>query len=73
VIDIIRGLDENPWEVELSPDGTRAYVATSYGVRVGNVQHSTLLVIDIDEASDSYGEVLTRLSNIGSRSEAGCE
>ena len=73
VIDIIRGLDENPWEVELSPDGRRAYVATSHGISMGAVQHSTLLVIDIDESSLSYGDVLTRLSNVGSRSEAGCE
>ncbi len=73
VIEIIRGLDENPWEVELSPDGRRAYVATSYGISTGPVQHSTLLVVDIDESSASFGEVMTRLSNIGSRSEAGCE
>ena len=73
VVEIIRGLDENPWEVELSPDGRRAYVATSYGITTGSVQHSTLLVVDIDESSASFGEVITRLSNIGSRSEAGCE
>jgi len=73
VVEIIRGLDENPWEVELSPDGRRAYVATSYGISTGSVQHSTLLVVDVDEDSASFGEVITRLSNIGSRSEAGCE
>jgi DNA-binding beta-propeller fold protein YncE/predicted GH43/DUF377 family glycosyl hydrolase len=68
VIDIIRGLDENPWEVVLSPDGSLAYIANSFGISVGAVQHSTVQVVDIDETSPSYGEVLTRLSNISSRS-----
>jgi hypothetical protein len=71
VLDIIRGLDENPWEVALSPDGRLAYVANSYGISTGSVQHSTVQVLDIDETSPSYGEVLTRLSNIGSRSSSG--
>ncbi len=73
VIDIIDGLDENPWEVELSPDGRRAYVANSYGVSRGTAQHSTVQVIDVDETSDRYGQVLTRLTNVSSRAEAGCE
>jgi len=72
VIDIIRGLDENPWDLELSPDGALAYVANSYGVSTGSVQHSTLQVVDIDESSPSYGQVLTRLSNLESRSDYGC-
>ncbi|HCP46933.1 MAG TPA: hypothetical protein DIU15_12880 [Deltaproteobacteria bacterium] len=73
VIDVISGLDENPWEVQLSPDERRAYVVNSYGVGRGPVQHSTLQVIDVDEDSVTYGRVLTRLSNVESRSDHGCD
>ena len=73
VIDVIRGIDENPWEVVLSPDERVAYVANYYGVQRATAQHSTVQVVDVDEASPTYGQVLTRLSNIGSRAEAGCE
>ncbi len=73
VIDIIRGIDENPWQIVLSPDERIAYVANYYGIQRATAQHSTLQVIDVDEASPSYGQVLTRLSNLGSRAEAGCE
>jgi len=68
----IYGLDENPWEVELSPDETLAFVATSYGIQERGAQHSTIQVIDIDETSPTFGQVLTRLSNLESRSEHGC-
>jgi hypothetical protein len=68
----IYGLDENPWEVELSPDETLAFVGMSYGVKERGAQHSTIQVIDIDETSPTFGQVLTRLSNIESRSEHGC-
>ena len=69
----IYGLDENPWEVVLSPDEKLAFVANSYGVQVRGAQHSTIQVVDIDEDSPTFGEVLTRLTNVGSRSDAGCE
>jgi hypothetical protein len=29
-------------------------------------------VIDVDESSDTFGTVLTTLSNVSSRAEAGC-
>ena len=69
---MIYGLDENPWEVVLSPDERVAYVATSYGVQQNGAQHSTIQVVDIDEASPTFGRVLTRLTNLESRSDHGC-
>lgn len=69
----IYGLDENPWEVVLSPDEKLAFVANSYGVQERDAQHSTIQVIDIDEASPTFGQVLTRLTNVGSRSDSACE
>jgi hypothetical protein len=71
VIDIIRGLDEMPFEVALSPDERVAYIGNSYGIQRDGAQHSTIQVVDIDEASPTYGEVLTRLSNLGTRSGCG--
>jgi len=71
---VIYGLDENPWEVVLSPDEKLAFVANSYGVQVRDAQHSTIQVISIDETNDeTFGQVLTRLTNVGERSDAGCE
>lgn len=69
----VQGLDENPWEVELSPDERLAYVATSYGVEENGAQHSTIQIVDVDESSPTFGRVLTRLTNIESRSEHGCQ
>jgi hypothetical protein len=69
----IYGLDENPWEIVLSPDEKLAFVANTYGVQERGAQHSTLQVIDIDETSATFGQVLTRLTNIGSRSDSLCE
>ena len=72
VIAIVDTLDENPWEVALSPDERLAYVANYYGVGDVPVQHSTLQVVDVDETSPTFGRVLTRLNNVGSRSDHGC-
>jgi DNA-binding beta-propeller fold protein YncE len=72
LVALVRGLDENPYEVELSPDGKLAWVANSYGVQRQGVQHSTLQVVDVDEESATFGQVLTRLSNVDSRAAAGC-
>ena len=71
VVDVIRGLDEMPFEIALSPDERVAYIGNSYGIQRHGAQHSTLQVVDIDELSPTYGEVLTRLDNLGSRS--GCD
>ena len=73
VLKMIRGLDENPWEVVLSPDENLAFVATTYGVRERGAQHSTIQVIDVDETSPTFGSVLTRLTNLESRSDHGCD
>jgi len=64
VIAIVDGLDENPWEVALTPDEGRVYVANYYGVGEVPVQHSTIQVIDVDESSATFGRVLTRLTNV---------
>jgi hypothetical protein len=64
VIAVVDGLDENPWEVALTPDGTRVYVANYYGVGEVPVQHSTIQVIDVDESSPTFGRVLIRLTNV---------
>ena len=68
VLDIIRGLDETPFEIVLSPDEKLAYVGNSYGIQRNGAQHSTIQVLDIDEQSPTYGQILTRLDNLGSRS-----
>ena len=70
---IIDGLDENPWKVALSPDETLAYVLNNFGTSTDPAQHSTLQVIDVDEASPRFGEILTTLSNLRSRAEVGCD
>lgn len=72
VLAIVDTLDENPWEVALSPDEKLAYVANYFGVGDVPVQHSTLQVVDVDETSPTFGRVLTRLSNVESRSDRGC-
>ena len=73
VLAIVDTLDENPWEVALSPDETLAYVANYYGVGDVPVQHSTIQVVDVDEDSPTFSRVLTRLTNVQSRSDRGCE
>ena len=73
VLAIVDTLDENPWEVALSPDEKLAYVANYYGVGDVPVQHSTIQVVDVDEDSPTFGRVLTRLTNVESRSDRGCE
>ena len=70
---IVRGLDENPFEVALSPDERLLYVINSYGERRDNASHSTLQIVDVDEDSPTFGHVLTTLSNLRGRAEAGCE
>jgi len=73
VIEMVQGLDEAPSEIVLSPDGKLAYVANYLGQTRNQVVHSTIQVIDVDEASPTFGDVVTRLSNISERSERGCE
>jgi len=72
VLAIVDSLDERPSEVALSPDGTLAYVSNSFGRLHGAAASTTLQVIDIDEASPTFGTVLTTLTNVGSREDAGC-
>lgn len=72
VIERVQPLDEGPADVVLSPDGRLAYVGNYLGWSRGLVAHSTIQVIDVDEASPTFGEVLTTLTNIESRSDRGC-
>jgi len=73
VIERVRALDESPTEVALSPDERLAYVSHYLGQDRNLVVNSTIAVIDVDEASPTFGEVLTRLTNLDSRSDRGCE
>lgn len=68
----IQGLDESPFDSALSHGGTVLWVANSYGVQRDGAQHSTVHAIDVDPQSPRYGEVLTTLSNLESRSSHGC-
>ena len=67
-----RGHTDGVLAVALSPDERLAYIANSFGVARDGAQHSTLQVVDVDEASATFGEVLTRLTNLESRSSEGC-
>lgn len=57
-------LGENPWTIRISPDGTRAVVANYVGNIDENTVNSTLVVIDIDETSETYLEPLTWIGNL---------
>ncbi len=72
VIERVQPLDEAPADVVLSPDGRLAYVANYLGWSRDLVTHSTIQVVDVDEDSPTFGEVLTTLTNIESRSDRGC-
>jgi DNA-binding beta-propeller fold protein YncE len=54
---------ENPVEVRVSPDQRYAVVANYVGEVTDNHAESTLAVIDLDPASDTYLEVVTWLVN----------
>lgn len=73
VIERVRALDESPTEVVLSPDERLAFVSHYLGQDRNLVVNSTIAVIDVDESSPTFGEVLTRLTNLDSRSDRGCE
>jgi DNA-binding beta-propeller fold protein YncE len=57
-------LGENPYRVRISPDGRYAVVANYVGDIVDNWVSSTLVVIDIDPASDTYLEAVTWIANL---------
>lgn len=73
VIERVQGLDEAPSEIVLSPDEKLAFVTNYVGQTRNQVVHSTIQVIDVDEESPTFGDVLTTLSNLGERSDRGCE
>ena len=57
-------LGENPWTVRVSPDGTRGVVANYVGTIQDNRVSSTMVVIDLDEDSETYLEPLTWIGNL---------
>ena len=73
MIERVQPLDEGPANIALSPDGTLAYIGNYLGWSRNLVVHSTIQVVDVDEASPMFGEILTTLTNIESRSDRGCQ
>lgn len=69
---VVQNLDETPYDVALSHGGRVLWVANNFGVARDGAQHSTVQAIDVDPSSATYGTVLTRLSNLESRSDHGC-
>lgn len=66
LIDVIPGMGDEPFDVALSPDGKVLFVANYVGELEGptqNVVHSTVSVIDVDEDSPTYHQILTTLRN----------
>ncbi len=66
LIDVIEGMGDEPFDVALSPDGKLLFVANYVGELEGptqNVVHSTITVIDVDEESPTYHQILTTLRN----------
>jgi DNA-binding beta-propeller fold protein YncE/predicted GH43/DUF377 family glycosyl hydrolase len=59
----IPAVGENPSSIRVSPDGKWAVVANYLGDVTGNFASSTLAVIDLDENSETYLEVVTWLVN----------
>ncbi len=65
-IAVAEGLGEEPFDLALSPDEKILYVANYTGELSGyesNVVHSTVQVIDVDEESPTWLQVLTTLRN----------
>ncbi len=57
-------LGESPYGLAISPDGSRAVVANFAGEVTGRgLVESTLAIVDIDESSPTYLEVLTWVTN----------
>ncbi len=66
LVDVIRGLGEEPFDLTLAPDGNTLFVANYVGELEGptqNVVHSTVSVIDTDPLSPTYHQVVTTLRN----------
>jgi len=59
----IEFLGENPHSVKVAPDGRHAVVGVYAGEVDDRTINSTLAVIDVDESSDTWLEVLTWIAN----------
>ncbi len=63
LIDEIANVGENPHAVALSPDGTLLAVANIVGDTRSGSAASSLVIIDVDQASPTYLDVLARVTN----------
>lgn len=64
IIEEVSGVGENPYAITLSPDGMHAVVANYTGeVNEEHETASTLAVLDLDEDSSTYLEVLSWVVN----------
>lgn len=54
---------ENPYAVRVSPDGRHAVVAAYQGTVVDDTSRSHLAIVDLDRASPTYLQVVTRIVN----------
>ncbi len=55
---------ENPYSMVLSPDGQTLVFGNYTGEVVDNVTHASIGLLDVNEASPTYLEVLTWLANL---------
>ena len=55
---------ENPYAMTFTPDGRQLVFGNYTGVLDNNVSHASLGVLDIDEDSSNYLEVLTWIVNL---------
>ncbi len=63
VIAELSDMDENPYTIAFTPDGTLAVVACYAGEATEIQAASTLVVLDSDPTSPGFGQVLTRVVN----------
>lgn len=63
LVDEVDLLGENPHALAVSPDQTRLAVANYVGELIDGRASSTVLILDIDETSPTYLEVLARVVN----------
>jgi hypothetical protein len=55
---------ENPYAMTLSPDGNTLVFGNYTGVLDDNLSHSSLGLIDVNEESNNYLEVMTWIVNL---------
>ncbi|HJN75237.1 MAG TPA: hypothetical protein QGF58_15015 [Myxococcota bacterium] len=63
LVDEVDLLGENPHALALSPDGTMLAVGNYVGEIIDGRVSSTVVILDVDETSPTYLEVLARVAN----------